>query len=124
MADAESYGAPIVMEVLSSEALEGEDANVLVEDIDFTEEQRPAEDEYEGFGFDEEEDDDDESGYSTDEIDDIYESQLLDAQQQWDESIEQLNKVLNWVLLPIVGKFMGRRVAKAIWQRVMEHLWR
>ncbi|QLQ82409.1 hypothetical protein HG537_0H01710 [Torulaspora globosa] len=64
------------------------------------------------------------SEYGSDELDDILRSQLLDAQQQWEESLEQLSKVLNWVLLPLVGKFMGRRTAKVIWKHVMEYLWR
>lgn len=64
------------------------------------------------------------SEYGTDEIDDILQSQLLEAQQHWEESLEQLNKVLNWVLLPLVGKFIGRRMAKVIWKQVMEYLWR
>lgn len=71
-----------------------------------------------------EEDDSEYSEYAYDEIDDVFESQLLDAQQQWEESLQQLNKVLNWVLLPLVGKFMGRRVAKVIWQHAMEYFWR
>ncbi|QLL32002.1 hypothetical protein HG536_0C01700 [Torulaspora globosa] len=64
------------------------------------------------------------SEFGSDELDDILRSQLLDAQQQWEESLEQLSKVLNWVLLPLIGKFMGRRTAKVIWQHVMEYLWR
>ena len=64
------------------------------------------------------------SEYGSDELDDILRSQLLDAQQQWEESLEQLSKVLNWVVLPLIGKFMGRRTAKVIWQHVMEYLWR
>lgn len=71
-----------------------------------------------------EEDEASDSEYDSDEIDDIFESQLLSAQQQWEESLEQLNKVLNWVLLPLIGKFMGRRVAKTIWYHTMEYLWR
>lgn len=69
-------------------------------------------------------DDSEYSEYAYDEIDDVFESQLLDAQQQWEESLQQLNKVLNWVLLPLIGKFMGRRVAKVIWSRAMEYFWR
>lgn len=67
---------------------------------------------------------DGDSEYGSDEVDDILRSQLLDAQQQWEESLEQLSKCLNWVLLPLVGKYMGRRTARVIWQHVMEYLWR
>ncbi|GAV53782.1 hypothetical protein ZYGR_0AK02840 [Zygosaccharomyces rouxii] len=63
------------------------------------------------------------SDYESDLMDDYYETQLLDAQKQWEESLDQLNKVLNWILLPLVGKFLGRRVAKTIWKRVMEYYW-
>ncbi|AQZ12170.1 MIM2 (YLR099W-A) [Zygosaccharomyces parabailii] len=64
------------------------------------------------------------SDYGTDPLDDYFDAQLLDAQRQWEESLEQLNKVLNWILLPLVGKFLGRRVAKTIWKQAMEYLWR
>lgn len=84
------------------------------DEIDFEDSEGQSEDE---------DGDDDEFEYDTDEIDDVFESQLLSAQQQWEESLEQLNKVLNWVLLPLVGKFMGRRMAKVLWQHAMEYLW-
>lgn len=108
MAESRSYGSPIVMERIPVDEWPSDQADGMQEEID----------------DDAAYDDDYDTEYSSDEIDDIYESQLLDAQQQWDESIQQLNKVLNWVLLPIIGKFMGRRVAKTIWQRVMEQWWR
>lgn len=71
-----------------------------------------------------EEDEAEYSDYGTDPLDDYFDAQLLDAQRQWEESLEQLNKVLNWILLPLVGKFLGRRVAKTIWKQAMEYLWR
>lgn len=52
---------------------------------------------------------------------DDYEA-LINAQQQWDESLQQLSKVLNWIILPLAGKFVGRRVAIMIWKRVANHL--
>lgn len=63
------------------------------------------------------------SDYESDLMDDYYEAQLLDAQQQWEESLDQLNKVLNWILLPLVGRFLGRRIAKTIWKRAMDYFW-
>ncbi|OXB40699.1 hypothetical protein B1J92_M11473g [Nakaseomyces glabratus] len=36
---------------------------------------------------------------------------LMEAQEQWEQSVEQLNEVLNWVLLPLLGKYMGRKLA-------------
>lgn len=64
------------------------------------------------------------SDYESDPLDDYFDARLLDAQQQWEESLEQLNKVLNWILLPLIGKFLGRRVAKTIWKQSMEYVWR
>lgn len=97
---------------------------VVLEGLDLSYDEMESEDN-EGQSGDEseEEDEEDDFEYDTDEIDGIFESQLLSAQQQWEESLEQLNKVLNWVLLPLVGKFMGRRVAKMLWQHAMEYLW-
>ncbi|SCV04431.1 LAMI_0H16072g1_1 [Lachancea mirantina] len=63
----------------------------------------------------------------TDEIDEDDENhhlQLLTAQQQWEESIEQLGQALNWVLLPLLGKFLGRRTALKLWRHAMDYLWR
>lgn len=48
-----------------------------------------------------------------------YEKQLSDAQREWERSLEQLWQVCNWVILPLVGKILGRRVATMIWKRVM-----
>lgn len=33
----------------------------------------------------------------------------LAAQQEWEESINQLNQLVSFVLLPTIGKFFGRR---------------
>ncbi|CCE61251.1 hypothetical protein TPHA_0A01680 [Tetrapisispora phaffii CBS 4417] len=77
-----------------------------------------------------EDNDEEENNYENN--DDIYvdydeeillEAQLLDAQQQWEESLQQLNKVLNWLVLPLFGKFLGRRTSKVIWKKVMNYLW-
>lgn len=43
--------------------------------------------------------------------------QLMDAQLQWEQSLEQLGKVLNWIILPLVGRLLGRKVALVIWKR-------
>lgn len=40
-----------------------------------------------------------EDGYLSDE-DTSLSNELADAQRQWEESLQQLNKLLNWVLLP------------------------
>lgn len=38
---------------------------------------------------------------------DLDEEALL-AQQEWEESVEQLQKLLSFVLLPMAGKYLGR----------------
>ncbi|CCK71272.1 Mim2p KNAG_0G02150 [Huiozyma naganishii CBS 8797] len=37
---------------------------------------------------------------------------LVEAERQWQESLQQLSTVLTCVVLPIVGKFLGRKVVK------------
>jgi hypothetical protein len=37
------------------------------------------------------------------------EDEYLLAQQEWEESIEQLQQLVGVVLLPFVGKWLGRR---------------
>ncbi|SCU86154.1 LANO_0C06920g1_1 [Lachancea nothofagi CBS 11611] len=64
-----------------------------------------------------------EENEDADESEDDYESQLLSAQQQWEESLEQLSQVLNWVLLPLIGKYLGRRTALRVWRNVIEYIW-
>ena len=51
-----------------------------------------------------------EDGYLSDE-DTSLSNELADAQRQWEESLQQLNKLLNWVLLPLLRKYDadGRR---------------
>ncbi|CCH62426.1 hypothetical protein TBLA_0H01390 [Henningerozyma blattae CBS 6284] len=48
---------------------------------------------------------------------------LKEAELQWEESLDQLHTVLNWVVLPLLGKMVGRRLARMVWQRVMNYLW-
>ncbi|EDO18220.1 hypothetical protein Kpol_543p50 [Vanderwaltozyma polyspora DSM 70294] len=73
----------------------------------------------------EEEEEEEEESTDSDEYDEdlLLEAQLLDAQRQWEESLQQLNKVLNWLFLPLLGKFLGRRTSRVIWKRVMNYLW-
>lgn len=61
-----------------------------------------------------------EDGYLSDE-DTSLSNELADAQRQWEESLQQLNKLLNWVLPPLLGKYIGRRMAKTLWSRFIEH---
>lgn len=34
-----------------------------------------------------------------------------DAQEQWEESLQQIQDLLTCVLVPVIGKFLGRRCA-------------
>ncbi|KAF9892917.1 hypothetical protein FE257_000509 [Aspergillus nanangensis] len=43
-----------------------------------------------------------------------------DAEEEWRESIEQLELLLTMVLVPFVGKFLGRKCAYWSWTRFME----
>ncbi|RPA87592.1 hypothetical protein BJ508DRAFT_410355 [Ascobolus immersus RN42] len=43
-----------------------------------------------------------------------------DAEEEWQESLRQLELFANIVLMPLVGKWVGRRCAYWIWGRVME----
>ncbi|KAM3160982.1 hypothetical protein ACU8KH_05130 [Lachancea thermotolerans] len=61
--------------------------------------------------------------YIVDSDEEDYEAQLLSAQQQWEESLEQLSQVFNWILLPLVGKYLGRRTALRVWKNVMQYIW-
>ncbi|CDO96269.1 unnamed protein product [Kluyveromyces dobzhanskii CBS 2104] len=58
--------------------------------------------------------------YDSDIVDD-YERQLSDAQREWERSLEQLWQALTWVILPLAGKLVGRRIAGVIWRKVMNY---
>lgn len=45
-----------------------------------------------------------------------YDIALIEARRQWEESLVQLNQVVNWVLLPLLGKFLGRKAAMWTWK--------
>ncbi|CAH6722938.1 mitochondrial import protein 2 [[Candida] jaroonii] len=48
-----------------------------------------------------------------------YESEYgLSAQEQWEESMKQINGLVNWIIVPLIGKILGRRVSKIIWARI------
>lgn len=56
--------------------------------------------------------------------DDDYDSDdelIDDAQEQWEESVEQLKKLFYLILLPLTGKFFGRRFAYYSWRRYVEY---
>lgn len=41
----------------------------------------------------------------------------LTAQEQWEESIKQIEGLVNFVIVPLVGKLLGRRTAHVLWRR-------
>ncbi|EAU38368.1 conserved hypothetical protein [Aspergillus terreus NIH2624] len=43
-----------------------------------------------------------------------------DAEEEWRESIEQLELLLTMVLVPFIGKYLGRKCAYWSWTRFME----
>ncbi|KAJ5623294.1 hypothetical protein N7490_011899 [Penicillium lividum] len=43
-----------------------------------------------------------------------------DAEAEWRESIEQLELLLTMVLVPFIGKYMGRKCAYWSWTRFMQ----
>ncbi|KAF9270134.1 hypothetical protein L218DRAFT_992791 [Marasmius fiardii PR-910] len=49
-------------------------------------------------------DDSDDGSYLSDD-----EYQLAQAQEEWEESLRQLQQLFSFVLLPLVGKWLGRR---------------
>lgn len=66
----------------------------------------------------------DDDSYRTDEIEAAdYRRELLDAQQHWEQSLEQLRQLVNWLLLPLIGRFLGRKAAGALWRRAMARWW-
>ncbi|CAI5755717.1 unnamed protein product [Candida verbasci] len=67
---------------------------------------------------------DSDEDYTSDDYDDDYDQQLLSAQQQWDESMKQIQSLLSFVVFPLIGKLLGRRFSKIIWRRVANWIWR
>ncbi|KAH8911002.1 hypothetical protein BR93DRAFT_923730 [Coniochaeta sp. PMI_546] len=57
------------------------------------------------------------SGILSSETDSEYGS---DAQKEWERSLDQLQLLLTMVLVPFVGKYLGRKFAYWSWARYME----
>lgn len=41
----------------------------------------------------------------------------LTAQEQWEESLKQINNLINLIIFPLIGKVIGRRFSHIIWRR-------
>lgn len=54
---------------------------------------------------------------SVDSLDTI-DYKLQEAKRQLLESLQQLNQVVNWVILPLLGKYLGRKCALFLWKRL------
>ncbi|CAN6638317.1 mitochondrial import protein 2 [Trichomonascus vanleenenianus] len=48
-------------------------------------------------------------------------SEYDDAQEQWEESLEQLKGLVTLILVPLAGKFLGRRFAYFVWGKYVEY---
>lgn len=57
---------------------------------------------------------------SFDSSDDSDDEEYRLAQQEWEESLEQLAQIVSVVLLPFLGKWLGRRWS--YWGKSMHHL--
>jgi hypothetical protein len=50
----------------------------------------------------------------------LYDEEYSDAEEQWKESIQQLELLLTMVIVPFVGKYLGRKCAYWGWTKFME----
>jgi hypothetical protein len=60
---------------------------------------------------------------SDDEYDYDYETDSnfdLDAQQQWEESITQIEGLFSMLLFPLIGKALGRKFSHRIWRNIAD----
>lgn len=55
---------------------------------------------------------------SMDSITDSEYSQDLTAQEHWEESMKQIQGLINFLILPLIGKVLGRRASKIIWSKI------
>ncbi|ODQ78771.1 hypothetical protein BABINDRAFT_152943 [Babjeviella inositovora NRRL Y-12698] len=55
---------------------------------------------------------------------DYSDDDIVDAQKLWEDNLKQLNEVCFLILIPVVGKLLGRRFALNIWRIVADHIWK
>ncbi|KAK6456363.1 uncharacterized protein RJT20DRAFT_141015 [Scheffersomyces xylosifermentans] len=60
-----------------------------------------------------------EDEYEDDEIDSEF-SYELTAQEQWEESLKQINGLVNFIIFPMIGKVLGRRFSHLLWRRIAD----
>ncbi|KAI3404005.2 hypothetical protein KGF56_003164 [Candida oxycetoniae] len=41
----------------------------------------------------------------------------ISAQEQWEESMKQIQTLLSLIIFPLIGKLLGRRTSKFIWRK-------
>ncbi|KAH3681344.1 hypothetical protein WICPIJ_007697 [Wickerhamomyces pijperi] len=62
------------------------------------------------------------SEYDTD--DEIEHSiNLKNAQLQWEQSVQQIKTLVGLVILPLIGKVLGRRVAGFLWRKAFDYFY-
>lgn len=42
----------------------------------------------------------------------------LSAQEQWEESLKQINNLINFIIFPLIGKVIGRRFSHIVWRKI------
>ena len=63
-------------------------------------------------------------GYTSDEDDYEYDSLAeLSAQQQWEQSVDQIERLFSQVVFPLIGKALGRKFSHLVWGRVATWWW-
>ncbi|KAL6945313.1 hypothetical protein ACO0QE_002763 [Hanseniaspora vineae] len=48
-----------------------------------------------------------------DEYEDLEKKRLAKINQEWQDSVAQLKQALNWIVLPVIGKLVGRKCARS-----------
>ncbi|RKF78250.1 hypothetical protein GcC1_057029 [Golovinomyces cichoracearum] len=68
-------------------------------------------------------DDDYESLPSSDITNDTFSDEISDAQEEWENSLRQLDMIISMVIVPYVGKYFGRKFAIWSWAKCMHWLY-
>ncbi|ODV67163.1 hypothetical protein HYPBUDRAFT_11759 [Hyphopichia burtonii NRRL Y-1933] len=50
--------------------------------------------------------------YESDDTDEL----KLSPQEQWEESLKQINSLVSFVIFPLIGKILGRRFSHTLWR--------